>query len=155
MIVAFCGHSIYQEGKEHKRQVLDFLEKKNAGEPVEFYLGLYGAFDRFAYSCAKAYKVCHPSSSLVLVTPYLSPVYLEKRTELIEYDRILYPALEGVPPRAAIVRCNRYVMEQADIVLAYVLYHRGGAYASLMHARKCGKCIFNLGDGMIIEKKKL
>ena len=149
MVVAFCGHSDYTEKNGDLRRALSFLEAYTNGEAADFYLGFYGGFDRFAYSCAQKYKAMHAESSIVFVTPYPDPVYLKKRLEGLSYDSVLYPPIEAAPPRVAIARRNRYVMEQADLLVAYVVYHRGGAYTSLAHARRKGVPIFNLGEGML------
>ena len=56
MTVTFCGHSYYQQSTEDESIVLSLLNERCAGADIEFFLGEYGEFDRFAYGCAKKFK---------------------------------------------------------------------------------------------------
>ena len=58
----------------------------------------------------------------------------------------LYPELERVPPRFAITHRNRYMVEKADLVIAYVSRARGGAYQAYRHALRKGKTVINLAE---------
>ena len=122
------------------------MEKRIGDDSVEFLLGGYGGFDSFAYSCCKKYKSTHPSASLIFVTPYISESY--QRTHLNEYaeiyDTIIYPPLENVPPKFAIIYRNRYSVEKADVIISYINHKFGGAYAAFQYARSLKKEIFNI-----------
>ena len=148
MILTFCGHADFQKTPEMASRLLTLLEERVGNSPAELYLGGYGGFDRFAYEVASQYKQTHPQVSLVFVTPYLTEEY--QRTHLTEaatrYDAILYPELERVPPRFAISYRNRYMVEKADLVIAYVCRERGGAYRTLRHALRRGKDTVNLAE---------
>ncbi len=139
MIVTFCGHSDFLKTTEHEKKFLDILSGTVGDHPAEMYLGDYGAFDHFALSCCGKYKENHPNITLVFVTPYLN------RTQP-GYDTTLYPPLENVPPRFAISRRNKYMVECANIVIAYITHDWGGAYATYEHAKRKGKVILNLAD---------
>ena len=148
MIVTFCGHADFQKTPALSSRLLTLLAEHVGDTPAEFYLGGYGGFDSLAYEVASQYKKIHPQVSLVFVTPYLSVEY--QRTHLAEaaarYDSILYPELERVPPRFAITHRNRYMVEKADLVIAYVCRERGGAYQAYRHALRKGKAVINLAE---------
>ena len=113
---------------------------------VVFFLGGYGNFDSFAWSCAKKYKEKHRQAKLVYITPY---VLTDKRNDPFEYkksrfDLVLYPGLENVPPKFAISRRNRWMVEQADLVIAYITHTYGGAYATYTHAKRKKKLLYNI-----------
>ncbi|MBR6546208.1 MAG: hypothetical protein IKT72_04685 [Clostridia bacterium] len=146
MIVTFCGHARFKGSVEYEQKILSFLKETVADREADFYLGGYGDFDRFAYGCCKAYKKTHPKVSLVFVTPYRESEYLKHRfdNENAPYDLILYPELENKPKRYAITYRNRYMVEVADYIIAYVTHDWGGAYATYQHAKKKGKTVFNL-----------
>lgn len=148
MIIAFCGHKQFTRGEEYEQTVLTFLEEKVRNQPADIYLGGYGDFDRFAYECCKKYKEAHPNISLVLVTPYLTidyqRNYLQHQKET--YDSVLYPEIEDKPKRYAIYYRNRYMVEKADYVVAYVSHDWGGAYTTYRYAKRIGKEIFNLAQ---------
>ena len=60
------------------------------------------------------------------------------------YDLIIYPEIEDKPKRYAITYRNKYMVEAADYVVAYVSHGWGGAYATYNYAKRKGKNIFNL-----------
>jgi uncharacterized phage-like protein YoqJ len=115
------------------------------------YLGGYGGFDDFAYDCCKKYKQTHPGISLVFVTPYLTEAYQKDHLQNQEkrFDYILYPEIENRLPKYAIVYRNKYMVEKADVVIAYVLHDFGGAYATYTYAKRKGKEIFNLAQRQV------
>ena len=65
MIVTFCGHGHYGACAEDERKILEILDRCVGDTPVEFFLGGYGNFDSFAWSCAKKYKEKHGQAKLV------------------------------------------------------------------------------------------
>ena len=143
MIVTFCGHADYQKKEEDERKLLALLEERIGDMPVQMYLGGYGSFDEFAYDCCRSYREKHPQTCLVWVTPYLD-FSRRQAFDPPKYDDILYPEIEDKPLKFAIIYRNRYMVEKADLVVAYVSHAWGGAYASYQYARRKGKEIFNL-----------
>ena len=146
MIVTFCGHARFSKSEEHEQQILAFLEEKIGDQPADMYLGGYGSFDSFAYSCTRKYKENHPDCKLVYITPYNS---IEQQKKYNEYEKnrfdfVLYPELECVPPKYAISHRNRWISEKADIIIAYITHEYGGAYAMYLHAKRRNKLIFNI-----------
>lgn len=59
---------------------------------------------------------------------------------------IIYPELDNVPLRFAISKRNKWMVEQADIVIAYITHTYGGAYATYRHAKKKNKEIYNISS---------
>ncbi len=147
MIITFCGHAQFQRKKEYEQKVFSFLEEKIGNQSAELYLGGYGEFDRFAYDCCQKYKKQHPKVSLVFITPYL--MIEHQKNHLIDskatYDAILYPEIENKPLKLAILYRNRYMVEKADYVIAYIDHSWGGAYTTYQYAKRKGKVILNLG----------
>ena len=148
MIISFCGHSNFSSTPQLKNKLMELLETKINGQQVEFYLGGYGGFDSFARSCCAEYKENHQNATLIFVTPYLGD-YLNNRKDYIEkyYDTTIYPDIETTPKRYAIVKRNEWIVERSDLVIAYVQLHFGGAYHSLLHAKRKNKPYINLYDG--------
>ncbi|MBO7273870.1 MAG: hypothetical protein J6V22_03345 [Clostridia bacterium] len=144
MVIVFCGHSNYIQNTNDETNILHVLEVEAGNTLCEIFLGGYGRFDDFALLCAKKFKQRHPNTKLILVTPYLknAKMDLEKAT----FDSIIYPNLEHVPPRYAISHRNKWMIEQADIVVCYVSHKYGGAYAMYADAKRKGKRIHNLGS---------
>ncbi len=146
MIVAFCGHADFQRSEKYELEVLQFLEKTIGNKKAELYLGGYGNFDQFAYNCAKTYKAIHTNTSIVFVTPYITPEYQKNYLEYEKekYDNIIFPPIEDKPKKFAILYRNRYMIEKSDYVIAYINRTFGGAYKTYKYAKRKGKIIFNL-----------
>lgn len=148
MIITFCGHSHFLGSAEREGEILALLERLVGDNEAELFLGGYGNFDEFAYACSKKFKERHPKVSLVFVTPYLTLDYQKNHLEYKSriYDSILYPEIEGKPLRFAITYRNRYMVEQADYIIAYIAHSSGGAYRTFKYAKKLGKEIYNIGS---------
>lgn len=144
MTVTFCGHSDFVPSTAIEARLLSVLGSQIGDSPAELLLGGYGNFDRFALRCGKIFQQTHPQVSLIYVTPYM---VTERQTSVgAEYDGIVYPPLEHIPPRYAILHRNRYMVERADLVIACITRSRGGAYQTYLHARRKGKTMINLAD---------
>lgn len=150
MIITFVGHSTLVNHNEIedklKLALKDYLTKK---ERTYFYCGGYGAFDELCASVCRQLKKEYPNTEIVYVTPYISLSHQEKMNYLIHsklYDSTIYPPIENVPPKYAILRRNEWMIDRADIVISYVTHNHGGAYKSLQFARKKKKDIIELCD---------
>ena len=83
----------------------------------EFAVGHYGHFDAMASAAVREAKKRHPELRLTLLLPY-DPYCSAHDPE--DYDATIYPeGLEFVPRRAAIVRANRYMVENSDFLICY------------------------------------
>ena len=134
MTVTFCGHSHVSDAAELNvwlDRVLNLLVSEGADR---FYLGGYGDFDRMAAEAVKAKKAERPDIEMALVTAYLS-----RHADGESYDYMIYPTLRDVTQRSAIPKRNEWMVDSADVVVAYVTHDWGGAAKTLEYARRCGK----------------
>jgi uncharacterized phage-like protein YoqJ len=145
-VVTFCGHGDCH-GDDVRRWLQIQVEKTIEEGADLFYLGGYGGFDRMAASVVWELKREHPEIQSVLVLPYL-----DRKVNTEKYDGTTYPPLESVPKRFAISRRNQWMVDQSDVVIAYVLHDWGGAATTLDYARRKHKIIFNYGDSDTVEK---
>ena len=139
MIITFCGHSQYTESKEDEQKILSLLSELIGDRPAELYLGGYGAFDAFARKCGRKYQASHPSTKLIFVSPYIKANYPNDL-----YDEIIYPSLEEKPQKFAILYRNKWMVEQADYIIAYITHSWGGAYQTYLHAKRKNKALLNI-----------
>ncbi len=146
MVVTFFGHSEYIRNELDEQRVMSLLSELIGVNPVSFYLGGYGNFDEFARGCAVKYKENHPGATTILVTPYITLNYQKNHLEYQKhrYDSILYPELENVPPKFAIAQRNKWMVKNADIVIAYVTHTWGGAYKAYKYAQSLNKHVINI-----------
>ena len=136
MPITFCS---LREGYDREKigRWLDvLLPSLVEGGAETFYLGGYGAFDSLAAEAVRRQKERYPHIAAILVLPYL-----DRAGDSSGYDGAVYPPLEKVPPRFAILRRNQWMVEAADVLISGVLYDWGGAAKTLDHARKKRKVI--------------
>ena len=146
MVVTFCVHAQFDGTDEYRVKILSILNEIVKDSPVDMYLGGYGEFDSFVYDCCVKYKQMHSDVSIYYITPYMNDEYIKRQTYLQkEYDGVIYPEIEGVPPRLAITYRNKWMVDSADVVIAYIEHDWGGAYKTYLYAKKKGKIIFNIG----------
>ncbi len=146
MIIAFCGHSDYRGNADDENKIIKILENKAQNNKCQVYLGQYGGFDGFALSCAKKFKKSHTDTKLIFVTPYIYPEYRKTKDEYTkkDFDEIVYPELENVPPRFAILHRNKWIVSKADVLICYITYKYGGAYKMYKEAKRKNKEIYNI-----------
>jgi len=141
--VAFIGHreisNIMKVEDMLEELIRNLIREK---EFVEFYVGRNGDFDISAASCIKRVQktLGHANSSLILTLPY--PV---KDIEYYEkfYDEIIIPVSTHF--KAAITVRNKWMVDNADLLIAYVEENKtGGALSALKYAKKQEVQIINL-----------
>lgn len=136
MIVTFCGHSKIQRPEKVKMWLNEVIEGLIFEGADCFYLGGYGQFDALAAAAVKEQQRQHPQIRSVLVLPYL-----DRSFDTAIYDETVYPPLETVPRRYAILRRNEYMVDAADVVISFVVHSFGGAYKTVCYARRKHKRI--------------
>lgn len=146
MTVCFCGHSkLYSSYDSIKAKCLEIVRGLIAKGADSFLIGDYGDFDGLAASVCLALKKEHHHIEVCLVLPYYRPHiddYTQQRYN--RFDSIITPPLEDTPYRYRIVKANQYMVDQADIVIAYVR-SSGGAAKTMEYAIRKAKNIINLG----------
>lgn len=148
MIISFFGHSMALPYEKYEDKVMKLLEDVSKGQHVDFYLGGYGNFDAFGLQCARQFKKKHPDTKILLICPYIGK-WLDNQKDYIKtyYDGTIYPEIEHVPLKFAIVKRNEWMVRQADYIIAYVFKHHGGAYKALLCAHKHNTPYTNLYEG--------
>lgn len=141
MTVTFCGHSQKSYEKDIEQKLYRIIEEMIEKGANEFLLGGYGNFDNLAAKVVKKLKAKYPHINSILVVPYL-----DRKYNLEMYDSSVYPPLEDVPLRFAISKRNEWMIQNSQVVVAYVRYSWGGASKTLMYAQKRKKQIINIGN---------
>lgn len=148
MIITFFGHGSVYYDDNIKNSVAEIIKKHIAvDEKITFLCGGYGDFDSMCANICRELKKDYPLIELVYVTPYLNTQQkLKELSELKLYDSIIYPPIEKVPYRYAIIKRNEWMAENSDLIIVYVKHEYGGAYNALKYAKKKGKIIINIAD---------
>ncbi len=136
MIVTFCGHRQLPKLEQVNVWLNILLPAMMEGGADKFYLGGYGDFDLLAAKAVKAQKSRYPHIQSVLVL-----AYPKREFNNLIYDTSFYPELKNVKPGKEIVERNRFMVDNSDVVVAYVNRCVGGAACTLSYARQRKKVI--------------
>ena len=150
MTITFAGHSLITSIDCIKEMVKEQIRNIIIdSEMVICYLGGYGDFDNICALACKELKREYSGIEVVYIAPYISLSEQAKIKEMQSWglcDSSIYPPIENVPPRFAISKRNEWMIENADLIIAYVDHNFGGAYKSLQVAKRKKKKIINLYD---------
>lgn len=136
----FFGHrdTPWELETTFREVLIDLIENKRV---TCFYVGHQGDFDRMAKTVLKQLKTGYPHISYEVVLYSLS----QGKHEGQDGTPTLFPeGLEEVPPRFALDRRNRWMVEHADYVVTYVVHSFGGAAKFKALAEQKGKTVINL-----------
>lgn len=143
MIITFCGHRNFVENTDAEERLTALIERYAKGnEKIICYNGGYGNFDYFAAKCVHGLQGEYSNICNCLVLPYIDRQFLERIAVFKNrFDETIYPPLENVPKKYAIIRRNEWMVDSADIVIACVRYSWGGAARTLDYAKRKKKAI--------------
>ncbi len=150
MIISFAGHSAVSSMDRLKELAKEIIRKNIVDvENVVCYIGGYGEFDEICAQACRELKAEGEVIEVVYVSPYLTLSEQEKIKQLLIYglyDSSIYPPIENVLPRFAILKRNEWMIKNADLIIVYITHTHGGAYKSLQVARQKKKRIINISD---------
>lgn len=101
---------------------------------TSFMVGRYGNFDKLAARTVIDAKKRHPEVTLTLLLPY-HPFDRPTPTPKGFNGTFYPPGMETVPKRVAIVRANRYMMENSSHLIAYTWHPASNARELVEYAR--------------------
>lgn len=142
MTCCFFGHkdappSIYDTLEEA-------IEKIIAEDDVtEFLVGNQGQFDGMVLKALRRIKEKYPHVSYNVVLVYM-PAEKEECNPYDFGETMLPEGIENAHPRYAISWRNKWMVNEADVVIAYVTHTWGGAARYMEMAAKKGKQIINI-----------
>ena len=139
MTVAFCGHSNVYYDTVIEEKLIHIVENLIINGATEFFTGGYGTFDKLSAKIIRILKEKYPHIKSTLVIPYL-----DRKYDLSMYDDVVYPPLEKTPLRFAISKRNQWMVNNSDVLVAYVEFHWGGAEKMLAYAKQKKKKIINI-----------
>jgi hypothetical protein len=69
--------------------------------------------------------------------------YINQEKNPLLHEDSMYPPLENVPKRFAMPRRNRWMAENADVMVTYAVHNFGNAMAIMQYAQRLGKRVIN------------
>ncbi len=143
--VSLIGHRRVDSLREVEEALTAAIEELiRTKSYVEFQLGRNGDFDMIAASCIRQVqkRLGNHNSAMTLVLPY--PVAAMDDYEAY-YDSILIPdEVYGSHPKSAITKRNRWLVQNADLLIAYVHRETGGAATCLGMAEEAGVSLLRI-----------
>ncbi len=139
MVCSFFGHR--DASATIREQMAEAAEQLIQDGADLFLVGNQGAFDAMALGILRQLKKQYPNIRYYVVLAYLPQDRME---EFLEDETMFPEGLECVPPRFAIARRNRWMIEKTDVVISYVVHDWGGAAKIVSAAEKKGKKIMRL-----------
>lgn len=145
--VALFGHRDFSGHRLLEERLTPLLGNLLKNKPyVEIYVGRNGEFDLFVATIVRRLQkmLGEDNNELICVLPYP-----EKNIEYYEeyYGSVIIPECLGkTHPKGAITKRNRWIVEQADLIICYVERDVGGAFAAMKYAEKLNKNIINLAQ---------
>ena len=141
MTITFFGHKDTPKNIEPtlRTTLIDLIENKNV---TVFYVGNNGSFDTMVRRQLEDLSHTYPITYSVVLA-YLPT----KKSEYDDYTNTILPeGIETVPKRFAISYRNKWMVEQADIVVTYVTHSFGGAAQFKAMAERQGKTVIELSE---------
>ncbi len=127
----------------HPKAAVKILELVSKHGVDRFYVGAQGNFDHYVKNALVEVSMLHPNIEFNIVLPQIP----RKRElpEWVDLDRTIVPeGIEKTPPRFAVAKVNRWMLERSDYVIGYVTHSFGGASKFLKEAERMGKTVINL-----------
>ena len=107
-----------------------------------FYVGKQGRFDAYVRCALKALQRKCPHVRYAVVLAYVPG---EARAQEDYSDTVLPEGIEAVHPRFAVSWANNWMLQRADVVVAYITHGGwGGAAQFVAKAERQGKRVINM-----------
>lgn len=119
---------------------IDLIENKHIDK---FYVGSNGAFDNMVRESLQLLKFDYPNIDYAVVLAYM-PVKKDALKRENNSDTIYPDGLESTPPKYAVIKRNKWMLNKSDYVVAYVKHSGGGAAKFKELAEKKGIPVLNL-----------
>lgn len=152
MKCTFFGHNDTLQEIQPKLEssLINLIENHNVNI---FYVGNHGNFDVLVKKTLKKLKATYTNINYSIVLAYM-PIERQKCNSE-DYFYTIYPeGLENIPPKYAIIKRNRWMINNSDYVVTYVKRNTGGAARFKKISEKLGKTVINLADTDQNTKKR-
>ena len=147
-ICAFFGHRDTLITAQLEEQISQTIRRLIDEGIDEFWCCEQGNFDWICHKILLELKNEYTFIEICCVCAYNPSKYPKIRQDSLEkmYDYLIYnDEIANGPNRFAIVRRNRYIAENVDVILCYIENKTGGAFSAVKYAMNRDIKIINLG----------
>lgn len=142
MLCCFLGHR--DVSSRICKMLEEVIERMITEEGVtSFLVGNQGNFDRMVLNVLRRSKMNHSHIIYSVVFAYM-PTEKKEPSIYLEGETLIPEGIEKIHPKYAISWRDKWMVEKADIVVAYVTHSWGGAAKYLKFAEKKKKAVINL-----------
>ncbi len=139
MVVTFCGHSRLDNQACISKKLDEVIEQLINEGANEFLLGGRGEFDGLCAIAVKNAKTNHPNIKSFYVQTRMNENYIKHL-----YDSSIYPDIESVPGKIAILKRNEEMVKMSDVLVSHITHTFGGAYKTYSFAKRKKKRIMEV-----------
>ena len=137
-ICTFAGHAkLYGDNsikEKLKKEIINLIENQGV---TTFYNGGKRQFDWLCADCVKELRKDYPFIKSYLILAYMPVKKNQFDADFYKkFDDTLYPEIEKVPPKFAIVKRNEWVIDNSSFLITYINHKWGGAYRTLEYAKR-------------------
>ena len=141
---SFFGHRDTPQTEELKQKVRETVERLIVEEGVDTFLfGSRSKFDELCHMVVTELKEKYPHINYNVVLAYM-PAEKEAWNPYEFGETMLPEGIESVHPRYAISWRNKWMVNESDVVVAYITHSWGGAAKYVETASKRNKEIINI-----------
>ena len=146
------GHSEYYKESDYELRLKKEIEICVKNNICNFYIGGYGHFDSCCARIIKEMKLKYPQIKSFLVLAYLNKKLDEYDKKLIAntYDGTIYPPIENVPLKFAILARNKWIVESSNHIIFFINHTWGGAYKAYEYAKNRKIHFTNIGKATLL-----
>lgn len=149
--VSFFGHrkisNVFVIEHRLEAMIQELLISK---EFVEFLVGRDGEFDQLVASVVRRTKrtIRNDNRALTLILPYSTAEYRNNEQSFLEYYDEIEICSESAEKhfKSAHQIRNRFMVDRSDLVVFCVDHNSGGAYQTMMYAKKVNASSINLAE---------
>ena len=138
-VCSIFGHSEFIITSDIEEKLTNALEICiNILNIYTFYVGGYGDFDKLSTYVLNKLKIKYPQIKIILVYAYLNNNLHNSDKIFINehYDCTIYPNIEHIPKRYAIIERNKWIVKESSFIIFFVKHSWGGASKMLDYAKK-------------------
>ncbi len=144
MNCCFIGHKYIPSETVHRLEavIIDLIENHAC---YTFYVGNNGTFDVMVTKTLQKLQTIYSDIKYYIVLAYMPTGHSAINSYINEHETIYPCGLETVPLRFAIPWRNKWMVQNSDILVAYIEHSQGNSYKLAKYAKNKKKQIINLG----------
>ena len=147
----FTGHREISDKEMVLNKIYDEILKLYKNGTVNFISGMAKGFDMLAARQVIALRSKYSDVRLICALPCRDQTVFWDESEAIAYsaildiaDRVVY--VSQFNQRGAMLKRDRYMVDNSDIVVAYLTKSSGGTYYTVKYANEKGVNVVNLAN---------